>query len=194
MKEHKINKEENTFLGGWYIPTEICDRLIEVFKNSKHQQGPGMCGGDVRPKAKKSTDITVTYDTMGSAGIEYYEELAKVMEEYKKKYPYCTNATGPWALLEPSNIQWYKPGEGFYVWHSEACQAGDTACRHLTYMTYLNDIKEGGGTEFYHQNVLIKPEKGLTIIAPSTWIHTHRGQVAEKEDKYIITGWYSFHD
>ena len=31
-------------------------------------------------------------------------------------------------------------------------------------MTYLNDIKDGGETEFYYQKLKVKPEKGLTLI------------------------------
>jgi hypothetical protein len=59
-------------------------------------------------------------------------------------------------------------------------------------MTYLNDIKEGGETEWFHQKLKIKPEKGLTVIWPAEWLYLHRGCVAKKETKYIITGWISF--
>mgnify|MGYP001263064284 FL=1 len=62
-------------------------------------------------------------------------------------------------------------------------------------MTYLNSITEKGGeTEFMYQNVKIKPEKGLTLIWPASWQHTHRGNRCQKQEKYIITGWYSYAD
>ena len=56
-------------------------------------------------------------------------------------------------------------------------------------MTYLNDVKKGGETEWYYQNLKIKPEKGLTVIWPSEWTHAHQGQIITKGSKYIITGW-----
>ena len=34
--------------------------------------------------------------------------------------------------------------------------------------------------------------KGLTLIWPADWTHVHRGIVSASEEKYIITGWFSF--
>ena len=61
--------------------------------------------------------------------------------------------------------------------------------RHLVFMTYLNDVKDDGQTEFYYQRLKIKPEKGLTLIWPADWTFTHRGIASNSEDKYIVTGW-----
>ena len=60
-------------------------------------------------------------------------------------------------------------------------------------MTYLNDVSDGGETAFLYQNVKVKPEKGLTLIWPAEWTHTHKGMVSMTQTKYIITGWYSFY-
>ena len=58
-------------------------------------------------------------------------------------------------------------------------------------MTYLNDV-ENGGTEFKFQNITTPAKKGLTLIWPAGWTHVHRGQISNKKEKYIITGWYAF--
>ena len=48
-----------------------------------------------------------------------------------------------------------------------------SACdRAMVYMTYLNDVTEGGGTMFYHQNVTTKAVKGKTLIFLQV-IHTY---------------------
>ena len=60
-------------------------------------------------------------------------------------------------------------------------------------MTYLNTL-ENAGTEFLYQNVTTPCEKGLTLIWPATWTHTHRGIVNYVGEKYITTGWYSFNE
>ena len=65
--------------------------------------------------------------------------------------------------------------------------------RHLVFMTYLNDV-ENGGTEFYYFPDTMYKQKGLTIIWYVGWTHTHRGVVNDVDEKYIITGWYSFYD
>ena len=59
-------------------------------------------------------------------------------------------------------------------------------------MTYLNDVTDGGETEFFHQNLKITPEKGLTLIWGADWTFTHRGIPSPSQEKYIATGWFSF--
>ena len=61
-------------------------------------------------------------------------------------------------------------------------------------MTYLNDVEDGGETEFKLQNLKIKAEKGKTVIWPVDWTYTHRGIISPKQEKYIVTGWYDFID
>ena len=67
-----------------------------------------------------------------------------------------------------------------------------SAIRHLAFMTYLNDVQDEGGTEFYYQRLKSPARKGLTLIWPVDWTHLHRGVVSPTEEKYIITGWFSF--
>ena len=59
-------------------------------------------------------------------------------------------------------------------------------------MTYLNDVSDGGETEFPYYNLKVTPEKGKTLIWPSEWTHAHRGCIVKKGPKYIITGWMHF--
>ena len=56
-------------------------------------------------------------------------------------------------------------------------------------MTYLNDV-EDGGTDFLYQNIQTKAEKGLTLIWPSIFTHTHKGIISPTKEKQIVTGWY----
>ena len=56
-------------------------------------------------------------------------------------------------------------------------------------MTYLNDL-EKGGTEFKYQKITTPSKKGLTLIWPTDFTHTHKSEIVNKE-KIIITGWLS---
>ena len=60
--------------------------------------------------------------------------------------------------------------------------------RHLTFLWYLNDVEEGGETEFWGQYG-IKPEAGKLILFPASWTFPHKANVPISSDKYIITGW-----
>ena len=55
--------------------------------------------------------------------------------------------------------------------------------RVLLFMFYLNDVEEGGETEFYYQNRKIAPKKGSMVVAPGYFTHTHRGNKPVSNDK-----------
>lgn len=94
------------------------------------------------------------------------------------------------------NTQRYKANQGGYpYWHSEVYPQlphNDALHRVLLFMFYLNDVPEGGETEFYYQKRKITPQKGRMVIAPGYFTHTHRGLVPVSNDKYILTSWILF--
>nr|WP_136251336.1 2OG-Fe(II) oxygenase [Ningiella ruwaisensis] len=94
------------------------------------------------------------------------------------------------------NAQRYKAGEGGYpYWHSEIYpQQGSVEALHrnLLFMFYLNDVEQGGETEFFYQKKKITPKAGRMVIAPAGFTHTHRGNVPVSNDKYILTSWVLF--
>ena len=53
---------------------------------------------------------------------------------------------------------------------------------------YLNDVEDGGETEFCG-DFTIRPEVGKLIFFPASWCYPHRGKMPISGDKYIITGW-----
>mgnify|MGYP001579490452 CR=1 FL=1 len=170
----------------------ICDDLITLFKNSKNKC-EGISGIGIDKTIKDSTDVTLWDKDIpqSKALIKYFEELYKFTNLYKNKYTSCNNQVDSWGLESVFKIQKYKPSQAYHSWH---CEKGNvaTAIRHLVWMTYLNDVKKGGETEWYYQKLKIKPKKGLTVIWPSEWTFTHKGHTTINEDKYIITGWYEF--
>jgi hypothetical protein len=188
MKEHVVNSLNN-FICGWYIDnTEICDKLIQYHTNSNPR--PGEVGnGLVVPTVKTSIDCHITDQKLFN---EYWSFLGICRDLYIEKYEFC-NKYSPWEIRQSINIQQYLPGMGFYGWHCERAQASElSAARHLVFMTYLNDVTEGGETEFYYQSLKIRPTKGLTLIWPVDWTFTHRGIPSNTQTKYITTGWFHY--
>ncbi len=92
--------------------------------------------------------------------------------------------------------QKYEVNKGGYpYWHSEVypqLQHNEALHRVLLFMFYLNDVEEGGETEFYYQKRKIAPKKGTMVIAPGYFTHTHRGNKPVSNDKYILTSWVLF--
>ena len=54
---------------------------------------------------------------------------------------------------------------------------------------YLNDVEEGGETEFLHQSVRVKPKKGRIVIWPAAFPYVHRGNQPLSGEKYLLTSW-----
>tara|TARA_Y100000361_G_C11066158_1_gene293122 strand:- start:70 stop:633 length:564 start_codon:yes stop_codon:yes gene_type:complete len=187
MKEEKYKLD--SFVGGWYINEKICDELVNFFEKSKHRQRPGMCHLGVHPESKISTDIPIT--GTDSALDNYNKELQKCLLKYIKRYPELNKGDRFSSSISDYQIQKYKPNEGFFVEHYERGSLSVTT-RMLVFMTYLNTV-EDGGTVFKYQKLTTKAVKGLTLIWPSDFTHTHRGQISKTKEKYIITGWYNFY-
>ena len=187
------------FIGEWYLKdTSICDNLIDFFNNSDyscHRKSGSLDGGLVDETIKKSLDLSIPTSECTQIKLfrDYLDELSVICEKYKEKYPLCTEVCDFWKLEKIFNIQYYEPGGGFYKIHTERSSNEYPGChRHLVFMTYLNDVTDGGETEFINQSLKIKPQKGKTLIWPADWTHTHRGIPSPTQEKYIVTGWYTF--
>ncbi len=186
---------EKSFIGAWYFPdVQVCDDLIQFFKQSD-QKRPGATGdGRVDKSTKDSIDVVVPFRDFARLPVmrRYLDTLMEVARAYVDKYP-RSGETGNWFVTEDINIQYYKPGSGYRAWHAErTSNRVPIVNRHLVFMTYLNDMHDAGGTEFLYQKINVEPRKGLSLIWPSDWTHTHRGVVSPTEEKYIITGWFDF--
>ena len=93
--------------------------------------------------------------------------------------------------LHSVKLQRTEKGGGYHLWHYEQ-DGKQCADRQMTFILYLNDIEDGGETEFLYQNRRVKPKAGTLVLWPAAYTHTHRGNPPLSDTKYIMTGWYSF--
>jgi hypothetical protein len=117
-----------------------------------------------------------------------YERYSGLCEQalkiYFEHYPVLKN--GRYFHLN-CKFQRTRPGEGYHDWHYE--NNGDTAYRKIVTMLYLNDVDEGGETEFLYLHRRIKPRQGRLLVFPAGFTHTHRGNPPLSGDKYVLTSW-----
>lgn len=197
MKKSKIssgNKNPN-FIGSWTIePILICDDLVSYFELNSSKQKSGVVGSGVNLEIKDSIDINVKPKEIILPGNEalkaYFDQLFECYKNYVDEWPFLGKIS---ERLEVGsfNLQRYKPGQHFKKIHTERFSL-DSLHRIFAFMTYLNDVKEGGSTYFSHYDLEIQPRKGLTLIWPAEWTHAHRGNILKEGSKYIITGWFNF--
>ena len=116
-----------------------------------------------------------------------------MVEDYRKKYFVLDVLSQSWSLYRNIKIQRYHPNEGYTRLHCENdAEAPDMRhLRILGWMIYLNDVKDGGHTEFPSQNRRFQPRTGDVLLWPAYFTHLHRGNPPISGTKYILTGWFT---
>lgn len=183
------------FIGSWSIePLSLCDGVINFFETHQGNQTQGKTAEGLNVESKNSTDLTIRPRELELPDHkpvrDYIDALYTCYQDYLEQWPFLKSIM-PRVEISSFNIQRYQPGGHFMAVHSERTHLG-TSHRVLAWMSYLNDVDDGGSTHFVHQDLDVQPQKGKTLIWPAEWTHAHRGNVLNSGVKYIITGWIHF--
>jgi len=167
------------------LPKSFCDNVIQKFELDDRKR-QGQVGSGVRLDIKRSCDLSITgKEDWESYDQAFFKSLNDALKEYLRFIPeeyLQSRALGRFEDDTGYQIQKTQPGD-YYIWHHD-----QTKTRLVTFIWYLNDVKDGGYTEFI-DGTKIQPEVGKLIIFPSTWDFLHRGVSPKTETKYICTGW-----
>lgn len=180
-----------------------CDKLISAFNESseKSNRKKELESFLKHNNKDKNFKLTAPFDyTQKNDTLIYLENthplynntidflLKETLTPYIEKY-FRAKDFKDYAIKE-IKIQKTLPSQGFHVWHFENNHSkGDVGIRLLAYTIYLNDVEEGGETEFLFQSKRIKSTKGTVCLFPAYFTHTHRGNPPLSGEKYIATGW-----
>ena len=183
------------------LSKEHCEELIKVYEDSvelnyaisRKDMGKEKIYQDnnlVFVGSKTYVKDDIFFDAVQPA-VQQFVNLAWISyEEYAKKYGVLTSLASH-RFYDSVKIQKTKPSEGYHVWHCEHDERKNGS-RLLLVMVYLNDVEEGGETEFLYQSRRVKPKQGTMVICPSSFTHTHRGNPPLTGDKYMINGWIEY--
>lgn len=177
---------------------EYCKKAIQLFEEadkmlltSSRQQKEGS------PKTQKD-DSALFLDPIETFNLNHSNLIASEFNNvfWQSLYPHYSAQYDVLKIHAGHNIygmklQRTKIGGGYHIWHAEAMDKS-TCNRLMAYILYLNDVEEGGETEFLYYPKRIKPEAGTLLLFPASYTHTHRGNPPLSESKYIITGWVEF--
>jgi hypothetical protein len=189
------------------IPDILCDEVIKKYEKNKDFHYDGLTHGGVQKHIKDTKDFIIPKclnETEEWYKIEnfLYKELKKNFEIYKKnlsnniEYKPENNNNNLHKILDSENhidafmVQKYTKCVGKYIYHHDFHNDfNNKRHRTVTFIWYLNDVEEGGETEFWG-TYKIKPKKGKLVFFPASWCFPHRGKMPISSDKYIITGWF----
>ena len=214
MKDDKLTKASfDDFIGVWdnFIPKPWCDRIIkfgDAMLDQKLTDKIDPIINDVMPITSDQSNEIVYMDGESMYNGKHNREDESFLLNYTDSgwttqcnqfLKSCvTHYIDHYSVLQKmgflssdSKFQRTKPGGGYHIWHHENGSYFFHQ-REIVWMIYLNDIEEGGETEFLYQKRRIKPTQGTVVIWPANFTHTHRGGLlCGDKDKYILTGWYT---
>ena len=171
-----------------FMPNELIDDYLNYFNKCEQQ-------GAVYPRKEDETLVSDNgIDTIRDTNVALtYTNKPFIEGFFKDVYPLYVQKYSFLKKLATHNIlevkiQKTRVGEGYHTWH---CENAEMKARNriLAFMVYLNDVTEGGETEFLYQSRRIIPKRGQFLIWPATYTHSHRGNPPLSGKKYIATSW-----
>jgi hypothetical protein len=179
-----------------FLSKEWCDHAIQYF-DAMEKSG---LVADRSAEAMRHMwdDNTLTMHGEYSVQVLGTQHLSQsfIDEFWAKAYPVYGKQFSVLKTIANHSIHYLKlqrteVGQGYHTWH---CETGDrtSASRLMAFILYLNDVEDGGETEFLYYPRRIKPSTGKLILFPGGYTHTHKGNQPLSNTKYILTGWVEF--
>tara|TARA_R100001086_G_scaffold25028_1_gene11839 strand:- start:364 stop:969 length:606 start_codon:yes stop_codon:yes gene_type:complete len=130
----------------------------------------------------------------------WWEELKSLIVNFDLAFTHYARNTGAGKAYDTDDkdknfhytnlkIQKTLPTEGYHIWHIEHGKGFEMEPRAFVFSVYLNDVEEGGETEFLHFSKRVKPKTGRIVIWPAGFPYLHRGNPPLSGKKYILTSW-----
>ena len=195
MKRLKLKSDQINFIGIWNLENDdLCKNITNFFETNIDLQKDGTTGDGKKTELKKTTDINIHPNNLKEEKFLHIKEYIKALHncylDYQEQWPFLKDKINT-VDIPTFNIQRYNPGDHFSHVHTERSSL-NSLHRVFAWMTYLNNVDDGGNTHFTHYDLKIKPEIGKTLIWPAEWTHAHCGEILNSGVKYIITGWMHF--
>lgn len=166
----------------------VCDTLIDVFRQNTH-----LHERYDNNKKPNFTQLNFTKNKTLAPDIHDYLVYAGkgILGLYKKQVPessYWPNKV----VFEDFRIKHYASnGRDEFDMHVDAISES-TAKRYLVFFWYLNDVEEGGTTEFPQLNVIVQPKKARCLMFPPMWLFPHRGAPVTKGEKFLLSSYLHY--
>lgn len=188
--------------GAWKLPTDKADiyAIADFLSPAECDRFIALVDKVAKPSAVFDLTYESGFRTSYSGDVDRDDPFVKMIERR------IDDLLG----MEPSHGesvqgQRYYPGQEFRAhcdwfwtaakyWATEAKRGGQ---RSWTAMAYLNDVEEGGVTEFTRIGISVPPQRGALLVwnnaAPDgspNWDTMHAALPVISGVKYVVTKWY----
>lgn len=172
-----------------FLVPDVCDAVVDLIGQRLRESTTADAFADAKVRTSRTSDL-------GQLGHDLIMQLDELMgEALGIHWSYSDITQGQRYDLEQeykAHYDYFVPGSHEY---NVFCQF--LGQRTWTFMIYLNDVEEGGGTRFRRLEKTIMPEKGKAVIwnnlNPDGTVNPytiHHGMKVRRGSKYIITKWF----
>lgn len=172
------------------LDPRFCAQMVAAFEQSAHLHVPNGRGHYAGFKHSAWVEMNLT----GLADAAFLGFFHAQIDKHLALYNQRLNLTlpiPPRPTIDDLRMKRYRGGtdENFEP-HFDSI---DEKCRrYLVFLWYLNDVKEGGETEFTDLKIRIQPRAGRLLMFPPYWMFQHSGLPPRSNDKYIVSTYLMF--
>lgn len=172
------------------LQPEFCQRMIDAFQELDRFQTRNGRGAMTALQSSAWTELNVSKVADASFETLFREQVLHYLDLYNQRSPQ-TLPIPPRNRLENLRIKRYLAEENDqFQPHFDAM---DYTCnRYMVFIWYLNDVAEGGETEFCDLGLRIPARAGRLLMFPPYWMYQHAGLPPRSNDKYIISTYLLF--
>ena len=189
LPRSKKSLEDYIFTLDDVVPEELCDRIIEEYRECDFWVRSSVGDGNVNDQIRNCDTINISdntviqnkFDIRKKIDEDFYVCASKAINEYRKLFPEVASEidTG-YGLLR------YNPGQ-FYVQHTDSFQQQQ---RSVSCSFLLNDDYDGGEFAFFDREIIIRGSKGSIVMFPSNFMFPHEIMPVISGTRYSIITWY----
>ena len=172
------------------LPAPFCAQMIQSFEQLPRFHQPTGRGYRAGLEHSAWTEINVT--RMSDAGFLgfFRARIDAALERYNREFELgipIPNSPKTADLI----LKRYRPGgaESFEP-HFDALY--EHCNRYLVFLWYLNDVTDGGETEFPGLGVSVQPRTGRLLMFPPYWMYQHAGLPPRSGNKFIVSTYLLF--
>jgi 2-oxoglutarate-Fe(II)-dependent oxygenase superfamily protein len=179
----------------WYddaLPREFCEQMVRSFNNLARfhvRNGRGYRQG-LEDSSWTELDVTPLTDA-GFHGF-FMHQIDQYLARYNSELELTIPIPPTSKYAELRMKRYAANGEEKFQPHFDSIN--QVANRYLVFLWYLNDVDDGGETEFVDLGVKVQARTGRLLIFPPYWMYQHAGLVPRSSDKYIVSTYMLFPD
>jgi len=167
---------------------ELCQQLIDLFENN-----PDLHQRFDQNKTPNFTQLNFTQNS--SINIDLHnkviDHLIAAVKVYRNHVPETVFWKPGFAFEQVRIKKYLNDGNDLFDTHIDAAST-DTMKRFFAFFWYLNDVEEGGETEFLNLDLKVTPKAGRLVMFPPFFLYPHKGHPPVSNNKYLLSTYLHF--